>query len=156
MHMDENMPICLLRHSCFLIKFCVDRSRVDSRLAPSQWDTPLQNNAVHHWLGGNLQSALRCICILFTLAFRSHSKLPYLQVLRSFTCKRLPRRLRITTKFLPIVQTYVWKWGCKCFMSDKHFYFDRTTPFKTGPKVKIYRGLFWPPPPNFSQTSYDI
>ena len=33
--------------------------RVDSRLAPSQWETVLQSNAVSHWLGTNLESALQ-------------------------------------------------------------------------------------------------
>ena len=33
--------------------------RADSRLAPSQWETSLQSNAVSHWLGANLESALR-------------------------------------------------------------------------------------------------
>ena len=32
--------------------------RVDSRFAPSQWETLLQSNAVSHWLGANLESAL--------------------------------------------------------------------------------------------------
>ena len=31
---------------------------VDSMLAPSQWDTSLQSNAVSHWLGANLEPAL--------------------------------------------------------------------------------------------------
>ena len=30
----------------------------DSRLAPSQWETSLQSNAVSHWLGANLESTL--------------------------------------------------------------------------------------------------
>ena len=30
----------------------------DSRLAPSQWETWLQSNAVSHWLGANLESVL--------------------------------------------------------------------------------------------------
>ena len=30
----------------------------DSRFAPSQWETSLQSNAVSHWLGTNLESAL--------------------------------------------------------------------------------------------------
>ena len=34
-------------------------SRTDSRLASSQWETSLQYNAVSHWLGANLESALR-------------------------------------------------------------------------------------------------
>ena len=32
--------------------------RADFRLAPSQWETSLQSNAVSHWLGANLESAL--------------------------------------------------------------------------------------------------
>ena len=39
--------------------------RADSRLAPSQWETSLQSNAVSHWLGTNLESALNtysCHC----------------------------------------------------------------------------------------------
>ena len=37
--------------------------RADSRLAPSQWDTPLQSNAVSNWLDANLESALSiCNC----------------------------------------------------------------------------------------------
>ena len=35
--------------------------RADSRLAPSQWETSLQSNAVSHWLGANLESALDCM-----------------------------------------------------------------------------------------------
>ena len=35
-----------------------DGYRVDSRLAPSQWETLLQCNGVSHWLGANLESAL--------------------------------------------------------------------------------------------------
>ena len=29
-----------------------------SRLVPSQWETSLQSNAISHWLGANLESAL--------------------------------------------------------------------------------------------------
>ena len=32
--------------------------RADSRLAPSQWETSLQSNAVSHWLDADLESAL--------------------------------------------------------------------------------------------------
>ena len=34
--------------------------RVDSRLAPSQWDMLLQSNTTSHWLGTKLESALWC------------------------------------------------------------------------------------------------
>ena len=37
------------------------RYRADSRFAPSQWETALQSNVVSHWLGTNLESALRYI-----------------------------------------------------------------------------------------------
>ena len=33
-------------------------NRADSRLAPSQWGMSLQSNAISHWLGTNLESAL--------------------------------------------------------------------------------------------------
>ena len=36
----------------------IDYFRADSRLPPSQWETSLQSNAVSHWLGANLESAL--------------------------------------------------------------------------------------------------
>ena len=35
------------------------KPRADSRLAPSQWEPSLQSNAVSHWLGTNLESALQ-------------------------------------------------------------------------------------------------
>ena len=34
------------------------RSRVDSKFAPSQWETALLCNDVSHWMGANLESAL--------------------------------------------------------------------------------------------------
>ena len=47
---------------------CAHSNRADSRLAPSQWETPLQSNAVSHWLGANLESTLlKCysgVCFL--------------------------------------------------------------------------------------------
>ena len=38
--------------------------RADSRLAPSQLETLLQSNAVSHWLGANLESALYSLAYL--------------------------------------------------------------------------------------------
>ena len=40
----------------------------DSRLAPSQWETALLCNAVSHWLGANLESALQFIPTMDHLA----------------------------------------------------------------------------------------
>ena len=34
-------------------------NRTNSGLTPSQWETSLQSNAVSHWLGTNLESALQ-------------------------------------------------------------------------------------------------
>ena len=40
--------------------------KADSRLAPSQWETSLQSNAVSHWLGANLESVLIYLCQAIT------------------------------------------------------------------------------------------
>ena len=37
---------------------CLINDRADSRFVPSQWETSLQSNAVSHWLGADLESAL--------------------------------------------------------------------------------------------------
>ena len=41
----------------WLLYFLLE-ARADSRLVPSQWETSLQSNAVSHWLGANLETAL--------------------------------------------------------------------------------------------------
>ena len=38
--------------------------RVDSRVAPSQWETALLCNDVSHWLGASLESALHTVCTI--------------------------------------------------------------------------------------------
>ena len=45
-------------------KYC----RADSRFEPSQWETSLQSNAVSHWLGANLESALCNLAGFYTPA----------------------------------------------------------------------------------------
>ena len=45
-------------NKCGLFSHNIPVYRVDSRLVPSQWETPLQSNTVSHWLGTNLESAL--------------------------------------------------------------------------------------------------
>ena len=66
--------------------------RADSRFAPSQWETSLQSNAVSHWLGANLESALY-IVILHTwcsVTGRTSSlnslKTPNISLLRGSWC----------------------------------------------------------------------
>ena len=44
---------------CLITKAGLAESyRADSGFAPSQWEMSLQSNAVSHWLGANLESAL--------------------------------------------------------------------------------------------------
>ena len=45
------------------MRYIILECRTDSRLAPSQWGTSLQSNAVSHWPGANLLSALKCSLI---------------------------------------------------------------------------------------------
>ena len=45
------------------------KCRAVSRLAPSQWETPLQSNAVSHWLGANLESALMCMYVFMCMSW---------------------------------------------------------------------------------------
>ena len=49
-------------HASYHVVTCIHvvmgYGRVDSRLAPSQWETTLQSNAVSHWLGVNLETSL--------------------------------------------------------------------------------------------------
>ena len=42
-------------------------SRADSGLGPCQWETSLQSNAISHWLGANLDSALYSIKSIHTV-----------------------------------------------------------------------------------------
>ena len=54
-------PICFAWYSqsdCGKFPRVVHVFKTDSMLAPSQWETSLQSNAVSHWLGANLESAL--------------------------------------------------------------------------------------------------
>ena len=56
---------CVTRSSAAIILMY---NRADSRFVPSQWETALQSNAVPHWLGANLESALhKTIRIHYTL-----------------------------------------------------------------------------------------
>ena len=57
--LERNHALNLIPHPLIFLKD-------DSRLPPSQWEMSLQSNAVSHWLGINLDSALffvLCMCI---------------------------------------------------------------------------------------------
>ena len=45
-------------------------NRIDSKLAPSQWETLLQSNAVSRWLGANLGSAF-CKCTIDVVVYNT-------------------------------------------------------------------------------------
>ena len=68
-------------------------TRVDSRFVPNQWETSLQSNAVSHWLGANLESALSdCCMITLTLVF-CRQRTPYCRSIISHCSTRAcPRR----------------------------------------------------------------
>ena len=102
--------------------------RADSRLAPRQWETSLQSNAVSHWLGANLESALSLWQwwlwwwvgeewswggrqIYFTEAERSSGLPPWSSLWRW----NLPSTFRLTTRAV-ILTTFPFQ----CLFSEKN------------------------------------
>ena len=77
----------------FLIVLLIFKIRADSRFGPNQSETSLQSNAVSHWLGASLESALKmmqCICPVLT------SDVPQSQVPgRTYDCVRRPRVINV-------------------------------------------------------------
>ena len=67
--------LCIYK-SALVVTVSCNHHRADFRLAPSQWGTSLQSNAVSHWLDANLKSALHYILmgpsrrLIDTLTFR--------------------------------------------------------------------------------------
>ena len=62
---------CCALFCCGYIIMC----RADYRLAPSQWETSFQGNAVSHWLGADLESALHvdsCDAVTHTVLLPWH------------------------------------------------------------------------------------
>ena len=51
----------------FSFHHMIHMCRADSRFAPSQWGTALLCNAISHWLGANLESALHVSYVLHIL-----------------------------------------------------------------------------------------
>ena len=88
--------------------------RADSRLAPSQWETPLQSNAVSHWLGANLESALKIAlcCIIHVMSF--------------WGCGYANELLLSMTMAIPISMLhenyYIFSQPCSCRCSVFHRY----------------------------------
>ena len=53
-----NFAIRLNRRKRWVMSVLKQLNRADCRIAPSQWETSLQSNAISHWLGANLESVL--------------------------------------------------------------------------------------------------
>ena len=82
----------MLYKSCLVCTWSSLLHKADSRLAPSQWETSLQSNAVSHWLGANLGSALLHMILCCRLGAK---ELP----------KRTPFKTNVTTTSLYMVMT---------------------------------------------------
>ena len=98
---DEQPERCLFTHMLkkkwFIVifhKYCcctnMGQFRADSRLAPSQRETSLQSNTVFHWLGANLESALKLDSTKLLMVCYWYAKMPqcgYMeQGLKNITC----------------------------------------------------------------------
>ena len=64
---------------------CRCKCRADSRFAHSQWKTSLQGNVVSHWLGTNLESALKChwrtsVSFLIRMCWHVHMSTKYFYI----------------------------------------------------------------------------
>ena len=64
LHVCGTQTLSVLRIASQGKRRCIPSYRVDSRLTPSQCETSLQSNAVSHWLGANLESALE-LCYVY-------------------------------------------------------------------------------------------
>ena len=110
-----DFPVCRrLSAICFgLNEYHYRKFRADSRLAPSQWETLLQSNTVSHWLGLNLESALKLLWRFATGArtsIRIHLRLKnYVRVSSSVKC-HVPRVIwRIM--FTSLTSIYAYRWA---------------------------------------------
>ena len=56
--LESQCTQCISQVENFLDIYIYIYIRADSKLAPSQWEMSLQSNAISHWLGTNLESAL--------------------------------------------------------------------------------------------------
>ena len=65
----------MLRSNHIIITWSTQaQSMADSSLAPSQWEMSLQSNAVSHWLGTNLESALQLyLCTVYKVLYHPGS-----------------------------------------------------------------------------------
>ena len=78
--------------------------RTDSRLAPSQWETSLQSNAVSHWLGAKLESDPVAFLHLVVNLITSMLFLPKVDRLSSLLLASLHWRLSLWQSFFFILE----------------------------------------------------
>ena len=95
--------------------------RADSRFAPSQWETALLCNAVSHWLGTNLESALDWMCLVLN-KYHSHDGLlmSYIisdsamletpQLHLSFECSSFQHEINV--KYIFLNKQFAFVFGC--------------------------------------------
>ena len=100
-----------LRRKKIYSTFYVTNIKADSRLAPSQWETSLQSNAVSHCMEATLESALNMMYFLFRLMQKylypttvicRYPHIPGLFLDRLFlyeTIMKASNRIMITVKF---------------------------------------------------------
>ena len=83
-----------------LFSYIVQLYRAESRFAPNQWETSLQSNAVSHWLGANLGSAL-VVCSLQRVWVTTYCLLAWLGHERQVLVQYWSRDSKLfTSKFL--------------------------------------------------------
>ena len=79
------------------------------KLAPSQWETSLQSNAVSHWLGTNLESALlACIPTFQLITSKWASELSNLQETQKREYREWVMNVHEDTQTTAGTPTYVW------------------------------------------------
>ena len=104
--------VSLIVNTGLLFHVLCNTHMADSRFAPSQWETSLQSNAVPHWLGANLESALTHNHILHMVCY--HDMSTYVVIESTFFC-----RARENFKEIWMITSFLWPNGLEV---PKHGY----------------------------------
>ena len=111
----------------------------DSRLAPSQWETSLQSNAVSHWLGPNLESTLLISSYLFHTDTWQNStqELPY------WFCVQWAAQVTSMGKCKKDITPLLTHWSC-IFLALTHRHGEKLQQATVG-KVYVLGLVNWSP-----------